>query len=272
MRGRAALISLAVAGVAAGALVVTAPGASAATARTGVVTTGGIALNVRSAPSATATKVGTIKQGTTVTLACAQLGQQVAGTVRTTAWWDRLPNGTWISDAYVRRTGTVPPCPKPAPATVTSGSTWVLPVAVPLGSAFRTAARPTHDGVDLPAAKNTPIRAAAAGTVIRVVCQTNSGNCDVDGAIGAGGCGWYTEVQHAGAVVTRYCHLVRRPSVAVGQAVQAGQLLGYVGSSGNSSGPHLHFEVHVNAAPVTRTNAVDPVAFLRARGVPLTIR
>jgi hypothetical protein len=42
-----------------------------------------------------------------------------------------------------------------------------------------------------------------------------------------------------------------------------------LGSSGNSSGPHLHFEVHVNAPPANRTNAVDPVPFLRARKVPI---
>jgi murein DD-endopeptidase MepM/ murein hydrolase activator NlpD len=268
MRGRAVLISLTTAGVVAGALVVTAPGASAATTATGVVSTGGIALNVRAAPSSAAKRVGTLAHGRTFTIACQKAGQTVSGKVRTTTLWDRLPNGTYVSDAYVKRSSApIPVCDKAAPTQTTTTPPWVLPVAAVLGSAFRSPSRPSHDGVDFPAAKNTPIRAAAAGTVIRVVCQTNSGNCDVDGAIGAGGCGWYAEVQHADAVVTRYCHMIRRPSVTLGQIVKAGQLLGYVGTSGNSSGPHLHFEIHQQAAPATHANAVDPVPFLKARGV-----
>ena len=60
--------------------------------------------------------------------------------------------------------------------------------------------------------------------------------------------------------------MVRRPSVVVGQSVVKGQILGYVGTSGSSSGPHLHFEVHTGA-PATRANAIDPVAFMRAKGL-----
>jgi murein DD-endopeptidase MepM/ murein hydrolase activator NlpD len=131
-------------------------------------------------------------------------------------------------------------------------------------------ARPSHDGVDLAAARNTPIRAAAAGRVIRVVCNVSAGTCDVDGNRTLRGCGWYAELQHATKVVTRYCHMVRRPSVAVGQTVAKGQVIGYVGTSGSSSGPHLHFEVHTNAPPATHANAVNPVWFLRARGINLS--
>jgi murein DD-endopeptidase MepM/ murein hydrolase activator NlpD len=122
--------------------------------------------------------------------------------------------------------------------------------------------------VDLSAPRNTPILAASAGTVIRVVCNVSAGSCDTDGNRNLGGCGWYAEVLHAGDVVTRYCHLVRRPSVTIGQKVAKGQLLGQVGTSGSSSGPHLHFEVH-QGAPASKANAVDPAVFLRARGVLL---
>jgi len=75
---------------------------------------------------------------------------------------------------------------------------------------------------------------------------------------------------HAVNAATRYCHMLHRPLVRVGQPVTAGQVLGLVGASGNVTGPHLHFEVHT-AAPLTRDNAVDPVPFLRQRGVPLVI-
>jgi murein DD-endopeptidase MepM/ murein hydrolase activator NlpD len=56
--------------------------------------------------------------------------------------------------------------------------------------------------------------------------------------------------------------------VRVGQRVTAGDLIGLVGSSGNSSGPHLHFEVHLNNDR-TRHGAIDPVRFMRDRGAPL---
>jgi murein DD-endopeptidase MepM/ murein hydrolase activator NlpD len=77
------------------------------------------------------------------------------------------------------------------------------------------------------------------------------------------------KIQHPGGIVTIYCHLVHLPPVTVGQAVQAGQVIGYVGTSGNSSAPHLHFEVHVNAPPTGSENAVDPIPFMRAHGVAL---
>jgi murein DD-endopeptidase MepM/ murein hydrolase activator NlpD len=145
----------------------------------------------------------------------------------------------------------------------------MLPVAARLVSGFHTTERPNHDGIDLGATRNTPIQAAAAGTVIRVVCNVSTNNCDVDGNRTLSGCGWYAEIQHAGGLVTRYCHMVRRPSVTVGQVVAKGQVIGYVGTSGSSSGPHLHFEVH-SAAPATHANAVDPISFLRVRGVIVT--
>jgi murein DD-endopeptidase MepM/ murein hydrolase activator NlpD len=102
--------------------------------------------------------------------------------------------------------------------------------------------------------------------VIKVACNVSAGSCDVDGKLTLTGCGWYVEVRHPGPIVTRYCHMVRRPAVSSGQGVRRGTILGYVGSSGSSSGPHLHFEVH-NGSPATRANAVDPIAFMRARGL-----
>jgi murein DD-endopeptidase MepM/ murein hydrolase activator NlpD len=150
---------------------------------------------------------------------------------------------------------------------------WVQPVRAPVGSGFRTSSRPGHDGVDLSAGRNIPIRAASDGRVERMICQSGSGTCDRDGGIGVGGCGWYVDIRHANNIVTRYCHMVRQPEVVVGQAVPAGHVLGFVGSSGNSSGPHLHYEVHVNVPPgagnAGESNAVDPVAFMRAAGATL---
>lgn len=234
----------------------------------GLVSTGGTALNARSGPSSTNTKTGEIKNGTYISIVCQVVGQQVSGTVRSSAVWDMLPNYSFVADAYIaRKPFKIPVCDPTTDGPTTGSGAWMLPVNASLVSGFRTATRPGHDGIDLGAARNTPIRAAAAGTVIRVTCNTPSNNCDVDGGIGVGGCGWYVEVQHAGNIVTRYCHLVRRPSVVVGQVLPRGAVLGYVGMSGNASGPHLHFEVHAYAPPVTHANAISPITFLRGKGV-----
>ncbi|MEV6297997.1 peptidoglycan DD-metalloendopeptidase family protein [Actinoplanes sp. NPDC051861] len=244
----------------------------------GAAKTDGTRLNLRRAPSASAERFGSVANGATVWILCQVTGQKITGTVRATNVWNRLANGAYASDAYVVRPEVkIPACvpeptrPDPAPPVPppAKGEKWGLPVNAGVVSGFRTIARPAHDGADLSAKRETPILAASAGTVIRVVCNVSAGTCDEDGSPALKGCGWYVEVQHAGNIVTRYCHMVRRPAVTVGQSVALGQLLGNVGTSGSSSGPHLHFEVHVNAAPAVHDNAVDPIAFLRGRGVAI---
>ncbi len=146
---------------------------------------------------------------------------------------------------------------------------WVRPVDAPIWSAFRTVSRPDHDGVDLGADRGTPIRAASAGTVVRVRCDVSPEphGCDQDGGTEYGGCGWYVDIRHALDIYTRYCHMGSSPLVSVGQFVAAGQFLGLVGSSGHSSGPHLHFEVHLGDE--TAATATDPVPFMVQQGAPL---
>jgi murein DD-endopeptidase MepM/ murein hydrolase activator NlpD len=150
-----------------------------------------------------------------------------------------------------------------APPGAVSAAGWLVPVKAVLGSGFRTPDRPTHNGVDLIAARGSAIHAAAGGIVITVICQASIGTCDRDGGSRVKGCGWYVEIAHGANIWTRYCHMGRRPSVIVGQHVKVGDVIGYVGSSGNSSGPHLHFEVH------DADNAIDPVPFMAGRGAPL---
>ena len=239
-----------------------APAAAAASfdrraAAIGTVRTGGIPLSIRLGPSSKAVRLGEFANGRRFSILCQVPGEMIRGTVRTAMAWNRVSNGSYVSDAYVRRgRARIPVC------------AWIPPVAAGLVSGYRTVARPAHDGVDLDAPRYTPIRAAASGRVIRVVCNVSAGSCDADGRPSLRGCGWYAELRHAGNIVTRYCHMVRRPAVAVGQAVGQGQIIGYVGTSGSSSGPHLHFEVHAGV-PATRANAVNPIAFLAARGVRL---
>jgi len=153
-----------------------------------------------------------------------------------------------------------------------SNAGWTSPVpGSPVCSGYRTPERPAHDGVDICSTRGTPIRAAAAGVVITMECNASTADgtphsCDVDGGPTILGCGWYVEILHISGAVTRYCHMGRQPDVDVGQLVKAGQHIGLLGSSGNSSGPHLHLETHTDE-PAYPSNATEPTAFFAARGV-----
>jgi murein DD-endopeptidase MepM/ murein hydrolase activator NlpD len=163
-------------------------------------------------------------------------------------------------------TSAAAPASAVGPSTTTGDCEWATPVNAPIASGFRTSERPGHDGVDLAAARGTPIRAAAAGTITVVRCNVSpeSYGCDRDGSPATPGCGWYVQIRHDGGVLTRYCHMLQRPNVTVGQPVATGQIIGYVGSSGHSSGPHLHFEIHLHNDP-TPAGAIDPVPFMASR-------
>lgn len=92
-----------------------------------------------------------------------------------------------------------------------------------------------HNGIDIPAPHGTPILATADGIVGR--------------AQRLGGYGLYVEVEHGNAIQTRFGHM---SSIAVrpGQMVKQGEVLGYVGSTGRSTGNHLHYEVRIEGTPV----------------------
>jgi murein DD-endopeptidase MepM/ murein hydrolase activator NlpD len=258
--------------------------ATAAGSVAGTVSVGKAGLALRAGASTTAAKLGGLKNKARVNIACQVNGDYVKGQVRKTNKWDRLTNGQYVSDAYIKRnTRTlVKACPPPAaPPSATNPSIVAPPIDVPLVAGdwvppvpkiaiggFRTVARPEHDGVDLSHPRHTPIRTIADGTVVTVRCNASTPSCDVDGSPTTSGCGWYVEVRHVNDIVSRYCHMVRQPEVAVGDVVTKGQVIGFVGTSGHSSGPHLHFEVHLGY-PAKRANAVNPVEFMQKAGAPL---
>ncbi len=131
---------------------------------------------------------------------------------------------------------------------------WRLPLAsgYTLTSAFGLRVHPIrgttdmHTGLDFAAAMGTPIGAATSGVVIR--------------AGDGGGYGRLVVVRHADGVETWYAHL-SAIDVRAGQRVRTGDALGAVGTTGNSTGPHLHLEVRVDGSPV------DPARWLAARGI-----
>ena len=97
-----------------------------------------------------------------------------------------------------------------------------------------------HAGEDIPASYGAEILAAASGTVTTAGWVSGYGN--------------YTVIDHGGGTMTAYGHQ-SSILVSVGQYVEQGQVIGYVGSTGNSTGPHLHFEVYQNGS------TVDPKSF-----------
>jgi murein DD-endopeptidase MepM/ murein hydrolase activator NlpD len=153
-----------------------------------------------------------------------------------------------------------------------AASGWTVPVKGPITSGFRPPSRPTHNGVDIGVPKGTAIHAATSGIVLVATCQAHVGtqaySCDRDGGLFVSGCGWYVDILHAGNVITRYCHQMVRPYVTPGQSVAAGQVIGLSGASGNASGPHVHFEIHLDGDPGPR-GAVDPIPYMNQVGAPL---
>lgn len=140
-------------------------------------------------------------------------------------------------------TVTKPVPPKPRPAS------WVKPVrSYSFTSTFGSRWGTLHAGVDLAAPTGTPVYAAHSGTISL--------------ARWYGGYGYAVKINHGNGFTTLYGHNSKL-LVSPGQRVSAGQRISLMGSTGDSTGPHLHFETHVNGSPV------DPVPFMAKRGVNL---
>lgn len=102
-----------------------------------------------------------------------------------------------------------------------------------------------HKGLDLAGPVGTPVHAAADGVVGR--------------ADWFGGYGLYVQLEHGGSIETRYGHMSRL-NVAAGQMVHKGDVIGYIGTTGRSTGPHLHYEVRVGGV------AVNPLPYMQGNG------
>nr|WP_229400764.1 M23 family metallopeptidase [Micromonospora okii] len=149
------------------------------------------------------------------------------------------------------RKATARPKPKPtAKKTSKPAPAWVIPMAgAQITSCYGPRWGTQHAGIDFALPAGTPIHAAKAGTVVKA------------GDVGDG-YGISVFVDHGNGYLTHYAHQ-SRTTVAEGDRVKTGQVIGYEGSTGDSTGPHLHFEVHQGAM----WNQIDPAPFLRARGI-----
>ena len=129
----------------------------------------------------------------------------------------------------------------PGPTGSPSAAGFIWPVHGVLTSTFGWRWGRMHEGIDLAVASGTPVVAAASGNVIVAGWMGGYGNLVV--------------IDHGNGIATAYGH---NTSVAVsyGQSVAQGQLISYSGSTGHSTGPHVHFEVRVNGSPV------DPLGYL----------
>lgn len=130
-----------------------------------------------------------------------------------------------------------------------SSATWITPVfGYTITSPFGMRVHPVykyqlmHNGIDLACPTGTPIYATRAGTVTRAAYQ-------------AGGAGYYVSLDHGDGFGSIYMHMTNYV-VSAGQKVTAGQLIGYVGSTGVSTGPHLHFGVSYAGS------YVNPMAYI----------
>ncbi|MFD4506798.1 transglycosylase family protein [Streptomyces sp. NPDC058457] len=134
-----------------------------------------------------------------------------------------------------------------------TGHSLVAPVDAPIGTPYHASgshwSKGYHTGVDFLAPTGTSVKAVEAGQVVT--------------AGWGGSYGYQVVIRHADGRYTQYAHL-SAISVRAGQSVSTGQRIGRSGSTGNATGPHLHFEVRTG--PGFGTD-IDPVAYLRAGGV-----
>jgi murein DD-endopeptidase MepM/ murein hydrolase activator NlpD len=144
--------------------------------------------------------------------------------------------------ARIRAAQSSAPVPAPSVSTGSpSASGFIWPANGVLTSGFGWRWGRMHEGIDIAVPTGTPVVASAAGVVI------------VAGWVG--GYGNLVVVDHGGGIATAYGHNSSF-AVGAGQSVAQGHVLAYAGSTGHSTGPHIHFEVRINGSPV------DPLGYL----------
>ncbi|WP_405599790.1 peptidoglycan DD-metalloendopeptidase family protein [Streptomyces sp. NBC_01410] len=183
-------------------------------------------------------RLAAIKQGIETKLEAAQWTLQAEAD-------ESVAAGKCAGAVDLKETGGAPP----------PGTEWVTPVEhYELSAGFDSAGQHwahRHTGQDFAVGIGTPVRSVGAGRVLSVSC--------------GGAFGIQMVVQHPGGYYTQYAHLAA-VTVDQGEQVRTGQWIGQTGTTGNSTGPHLHFEVRLTPY---LGSGVDPAVWLREHGVPL---
>ena len=150
---------------------------------------------------------------------------------------------------YQEWLATQPPVQNGGSSNTVDGVTWLMPINYTrFSSPFGYRVHPVygdlrmHYGVDLAAPQGTPIYATRGGRVSLATYDSSSG--------------YYVSVNHLDGFVSKYLHMTHYV-VSPGQYVAAGQLLGYCGSTGASTGPHLHFGIYYNGTAVNPANYIN---------------
>jgi murein DD-endopeptidase MepM/ murein hydrolase activator NlpD len=166
--------------------------------------------------------------------------------------WKSMDNGQLVIAPAATAPAAISATPTFRPAKVSIPSRNPLDNAsLTSGFGMRThpvlGGRRGHKGVDLAMPTGTPIYATADGVISKAEWFSSYG--------------LYIALEHGGNIQTRYGHMSRL-NVAAGQQVRKGDLIGYVGSTGRSTGPHLHYEVRIGGV------AVNPVPYMQDAAMP----
>jgi murein DD-endopeptidase MepM/ murein hydrolase activator NlpD len=139
---------------------------------------------------------------------------------------------------------------EPTPTPEAKKADWVLPMEAPISSCFGPRWGTEHQGIDFAGDENTPIHAVGAGEIFAAGWVYT-------------GYGISVVVDHGNGFLTHYAHM-NKLNVNPGDHVNPGDIIGWEGSTGDSTGPHLHFEVHNGM-----WNQIDPAPWMRDHGVPI---
>lgn len=168
--------------------------------------------------------------------------------------WQSFEESSVPALAAVANAASRPGLVAGAPVAPIMRSTVSIPSRMPLMDASATSnfgmrthpvlgGRRAHRGIDLAAPSGTPIYATADGIVSKASWYSSYG--------------LFVSLEHGGKIETRYAHMSRL-NVAAGQTVRKGDIIGFVGSTGRSTGPHLHYEVRIDG------QAVNPIPYMNA--------
>lgn len=195
-----------------------------------VAVPGGLPLNIRSAPNTGASVVGSLANGSYVSIRCFTYGSWVDGIGGSTNVWDQLPSGGWVTDGFLETGSNAPVVPKcgAAPFKLPWRAGAAYTITQTPGNPYSHNDDYNRNAIDFAMPSGTAVLAAAGGTVYYEGWSTGGGIIAL--------------IDHGNNRCTIYAHL-SSTIINGGQRVAQGQQIGTSGATGNATGPHLHFDV-----------------------------